>query len=229
MTTLASAVLRRVTDTLMDSASITWPIGQLVRYLNDAQRTIVLARPDATITTSTVALIAGSKQSLDTMSLTPLPFKLMNVRRNTVGNQGAITLIDRYMLDSYLPNWYAGTGNINIQHYMFDAQAPRNFVCYPPALSTARVEIEYSAYPTDIAEPAAGGTFANVVGNLSVADIFDGVVIDLVLYRAYQSEAEFAGNGARADMHKNAAIQQLTGEAAGTGQSQPKKKPDSGA
>ena len=228
MTTLASAILRRVTDTLMDSASIRWPIGQLVRALNDAQRTIVLARRDATHTTATVTLAAGAKQSLKAMALVPAPYSLIGVRRNAAGSQGAISLIERHMLDSYAPNWQSGAGTASIQHYMYDAKDPETFYCYPPALNTAQVVLDYSAYPVDIAEPAAGATFANVAGNLSVDDIFDGVVVDLVLYRAYLSEAEFAGNGGRAEMHKNAAIQQLGGEAAGTAQSGPTKKPDNG-
>lgn len=34
----AQSVIRRAVETLQDNTSIRWPVGELVRYLNDGQR-----------------------------------------------------------------------------------------------------------------------------------------------------------------------------------------------
>jgi hypothetical protein len=63
MALTAQSIIRRAVETLQDSTSIRWPINELVRYLNDGQREVVLYRPDAMVTSSTVTCVAGTKQS----------------------------------------------------------------------------------------------------------------------------------------------------------------------
>ena len=82
MTIQASSIVRRATDVIMDNTSVRWPANELVRWLNDAQREIIVLRPDAINRTATVTLVAGTRQSLDAMSLTPAPSKLIEITRN---------------------------------------------------------------------------------------------------------------------------------------------------
>ena len=56
MTTAAQSIIRRVVETLQDTTSVRWPVAELVRYLNDGQREVVLYRPDSMVTNATVTL-----------------------------------------------------------------------------------------------------------------------------------------------------------------------------
>lgn len=218
MTISAQSIIRRATDLLQDQTSVTWPASELVRWLNDAQRAIVKARPDAMNTTTTMTLAAGSRQDLDNAALTPPPAKLIEITRNMAASssKGAVTLIPRKVLDAQTPNWHNIPGTVNILHYMFDARDPKTFYVYPPALATAQLEVMYAAYPTDITEPSDGALWSVVAGNLSLPDIYADDVLNLILFRAYSKDMESAGNEARAAAYLNMVTTSLGAEIAAT-------------
>ncbi len=223
----AQSVIRRATDVLQDPTSIRWPVDELVRWLNDAQRAIVKVRPDALNITTTMALALGSRQDLDNATLSPPPAKLIEITRNlaATSSKRAITKVDRHIMDRQLPGWHAMAPTVNIDHYMFDPRDPKTFYVYPPAAATAQLEVMYSAYPTDIAEPAPGGTFASVTGNLALADIYADDVLNLVLSHCYNKDAEYTANAALADKYMAMATASLGAEIAATLAVQPQAKP----
>ena len=208
----AQAVIRRCVETLQDTTSIRWPTGELVRYLNDGQREIIVHRPDAMVTNASRPLSAGSKQSLPAGGT-----KLIDVVRNTSGNKRSIRLCSREILDAQSPGWHNLTGVTEIVHYMFDPRDPTTFYVYPPAAASgASVEVVYSALPSDVTEPAAGTDYTAVTGNISVPDIYGNALQDYILYRAYMKDSDYAGNGARASAHYNAFANALGIEIKGT-------------
>ncbi len=231
MTIAAQSIIRRATDILQDKTSIRWPANELVRWLNDAQREIIKKRPDAMNTTATMSLVAGTRQDLDsatanstaTAALAPLPAKLIDITRNMAGNLRSVTKVERKVLD-VLPSWHDLAGSISIQHFTFDAKDPKTFYVYPPALSTSKLEVMYSAYPTDVTEPADGADYTAVTGNLSVPDIYANDVLDLVLSRAYSKDSEFAGNAQLAGAYAAKADSSLKTEIAATVAVQPVTK-----
>ena len=194
MSIAAQALIRRVVETLQDTTSIRWPVAELVRYLNDGQREIIVHRPDAMVTNASVSLASGTKQSLPANGA-----KLIDVVRNSAGNRRAIRMCAREILDAQSPGWHKLSGVTEIVHFMFDPRDPKVFYVYPPAAASgAAVDLVYSALPTDIAEPAAGTDFGAVTGNISVPDIYSNALQDYVLYRAYTKDSQYAGNEARA-------------------------------
>lgn len=212
MTIAAQSIIRRVVETMQDNTSIRWPIAELVRYLNDGQREVVLYRPDAMVTNASVTLVAGAKQALPTNGA-----KLIDVVRNTGTNKRSVRMANRAILDTQSPNWYNHTGVTEVLHYMYDPRDPRVFYVYPPAAeSGASVEVVYAAYPSDITEPADGAVYTAVTGNISLPDIYGNVLTDYILYRAYTKDSEYAGNAQRAQAHYAAFQAALTTEMAGT-------------
>ena len=213
MAITAQSIVHRVVDILQDTTSVRWPVSELVRYLNDGQREVVLYRPDATIKSATVACVAGAKQSLPTDGA-----KLIDVIRNSAsaGTNKAVRMVAREVLDAQIPNWYGLTGELDVVHFTYDPRDPKTFFVYPPALTTTRVDITYSAFPTDITEPAAGSTYGDVSGNLDLPDIYGNVVTDYILYRAYSKDSEYAGNAQRAQAHYGAFANALNIEVQGT-------------
>lgn len=201
MTITAQSIVRRVVETLQDSTSVRWPVNQLVRYLNDGQREIILYRPDAMVTDATHTLVAGSKQALPANGA-----KLIEViRNNTATSKRSVRLVNREILDAQSPNWHNLTGVTEVLHFMYDPRDPTVFYVYPPAAASgAAVDLVYSALPTDITEPADGALYTAVSGNISVPDIYGNVLQDYILYRAYTKDSEYAGNAARAQAHYSA-------------------------
>ena len=218
MAITAQSIIQRVVITLQDTTSIRWPANELVRYLNDGQREVAMLRPDATVTNATKALSAGAKQTLPTDGS-----KLIDITRNTSGNNRAVRMTTRAILDSQLPNWQSATGVTEILHYTYDPRDPKVFYVYPPAASTgASVEIVYSAYPAGITEPADGALYTAITGNIALPDIYANPLADYVLYRAYTKDTEFAGNAARAQAHYGAFTGALNAELSGTAGVTPK-------
>lgn len=215
MTIAASAVIRRVVDTLQDVTSIRWPVNELVRYLNDGQREIAAHRPDSMVTNASVALVEGTKQAIPANGT-----KLIDVLRNTGGR--AVRMCNREVLDAQVPTWHTMSGTTTILHFMYDPRDPRAFYVYPPAndpLSVngpASVDLVYSALPADIVEPADGVTYTSVAGNISVPDIYQNALVDYIIYRAYSKDAEYAANAARAVGHYTAFANALGVEFKGT-------------
>lgn len=191
----AQSVIRRAVETLQDPTSVRWPISELVRYLNDGQREVVLYRPDSMVTSAPRPLAVGTRQTL------PNGSKLIEVVRNTGGTKRAVRMVNREILDAQTPGWHNLTGTTDILHYMYDPRDPTVFYVYPPAATGASVEIVYAAYPADIVEPADGAMYTAVSGNIALPDIYGNVIQDYILYRAYTKDSEYAGNAQRAQAH----------------------------
>ena len=211
----AQSVIRRAVETLQDNTSIRWPVGELVRYLNDGQREVVMHRPDALVKNATVTLAAGTRQRLGTgtgaggVGASQFPAKLIEVVRNSGGNKRPVRLVIREILDAQLPGWHALTGVTDIMHFMFDPRDPLTFYVYPPAAETgAALDVVYGAYPTDVAEPTSGD-YTAVSGNIDLLDIHGNALLDYILYRAYSKDSEYAGNAQRAVNHYTAFMNAL--------------------
>jgi hypothetical protein len=191
---LASAVLQRVQDILQDTTGVRWPEAELIRYLNDAQREVVLHKPDASSATRSVPLVAGTKQAIPADGL-----RLLDVVRNMgVGGNApgrAITLLGRGVLDAQRRGWHAETASASVDHYLFDMRDPKTFYVYPPATGTTQIEVMISVVPADIATAASP---------VALPALYSNALIDYVLYRAYSKDADFAANLERSMVHYQA-------------------------
>lgn len=197
MTTTAQSVIRRAAETLQDLTAVRWTTAELVRYLNDGQREMLVFRPDVFASVTTLTLSAGAKQTLPATAA-----KLLAVNRNAAAasNQQAVRIVNRQLLDSQVPNWYAAPAAVSIIHYMYDPVTPREFYVYPPATTLSQLEVSVAVYPTDIAEPSSG-TYVAVSGNIGVPDILANALVNYVIARAYMKDSEQAGNVVRAQAH----------------------------
>jgi hypothetical protein len=193
-------ILNRVEDTLQDTTNVRWSDAELLRYINDAQREIANLKPEASAKTDTVTLATGTRQTLPNDGLRLI--KATRMMSDTVGNSGtgkrAVRLVDLDILNSQDPDWHdpdvtgVSAHGTNIKHYAFDADDPKTFFVYPGVSGSAYLEIVYSKSPTDLASASS---------TIDLDDIYLNPIADYVLYRAYQKDAEFAGNAQRAGSH----------------------------
>jgi hypothetical protein len=205
MAVQAKSIIHRCVDILQDSTSVRWPIEELIRYLNDAQREVALYRPDAMVTNYTYTCVLGSKQVI---SASPISgSKLIDVvRNNTTSSKRSVRMVNREILDAQHPEWHEMTASAEVKHFMYDPRDPTVFYVYPPASTAAKLDIVYSKYPTEIAD--GNGTYKTwdemPSTEISVPDIYSNVIQDYVLYRAYSKDSEYAGNAQRAQAHYGA-------------------------
>lgn len=185
-------ILDRASIILQDNSNVRFPNAELLKFFNDAQKEVVLHRPDANMVNTSHALADGSKQTLPSGAQ-----RLVRVVRNTNGR--AVTQVDRQTLDETLPDWHETVAGTNgIEHYIYDAADPKNYYVYPKGASgTHSLEIIYSATPSEISI----SNFSTDTTVISLDDIYTNCLLDYILYRAYQKDSQYAGNAQRAMMH----------------------------
>ena len=192
-TTKVIDVLDRASIILQDADHVRFPNAELLKFFNDAQREVVLHRPDSNMQNASFTPADGSKQTIPSGGIT-----LVDVVRNIGGY--AITQVERKILDETLPNWHNTTQDTTrkIEHFVFDAADPKTFYVYPKAIAASdSIEIIYSSPPTDIAI----SNFSTDTQTITLDDVYANSLLDYILYRAYQKDAEFAGNAQKSAMH----------------------------
>jgi hypothetical protein len=191
-------IIDRAQTLLQDNTGTRWPRTELQKWLNDAYKEIILARPDANAQSGKILLAAGTRQSIATTPAGAL--RLMDVVRNTAAASAkrAIRAIKRRILDEQMPDWHTQAGSIDIQHFVFDPKLPKEFLVYPPALTTAEVEIVYSSVPTPHALTDTQLSNIATADVIKLDDVYANAILDYVLYRGYSKDASYAGNAARA-------------------------------
>lgn len=209
MAVSVQSVIDRVQATLQDTTGVRWPVvGELVLWINDAQREIAYLKPDASAKNTTITLAEGTKQELPSDGN-----RLLRAVRNMSAASGgtgarAVRLVQREVLDAQTPSWHDPTvtgdaAHTNIvKHYIYDEQNPRNFYVYPGVSGSAYLEIIYSANPSTVGQG----------DNLDIPDIYANAVMNYVLYMAYMKDADYAGNQQRAASHFQIFTVSVTGK-----------------
>lgn len=193
-TILASVIIAKGRVILQDPTAIRWPDSELLKHLNEGQRYICAQRPDASSILGNLTLIAGTKQSLPAGET-----RLLDVKRN-MGADGAtagapIRLTSQEILDAQVPDWHSRAQNAVTQHYVYDERSPTNYYVFPPAVANQKIEALRSKPPTDI---------ATVNDVITLDDIYEPLLLDYMLYRAWQKDAEYAADPQRSAFHLNA-------------------------
>jgi len=107
MAVTVQSIIDRIQTTLQDTTGIRWPVtGELVLWVNDAQREIALLKPDASAANETVTLVTGTKQSIPTSGNRLLRVvRNMSAASNGTGGR-AVRLVSREVLDAQTPLWH---------------------------------------------------------------------------------------------------------------------------
>lgn len=195
-------IIDRAAIVLQDTTGVRWPqTDELLLWLNDGQREIVLRKPEAYAQNAVVSLAQGTKQSIPAAGI-----QLLDVIRN-MGTGGAtpgraITRIDREILDEQRPDWHSETVSATTKHYMFDTRDPKHFYVYPPQHATpGQVEMIYASSPDDLSALA---------DTITLDDVYAGVLLDYILYRAYSKDADLSPSAPqRAVAHYNSFLASL--------------------
>lgn len=166
---------------MQDDDADVWSDTTLLGYLNDGQRAVVLLKPNANVTNTAVQLAAGTKQSLPTGGMGPI-----KVTRN-MGSDGStagdsITFVDMEQYNYLESDWHTETAAATVEVYMYDQNDPTHFYVAPPQPATpGYIELLYTATPTDVATTGTA---------ITLNDIYSGLLVNYMLYRAYATEID---------------------------------------
>lgn len=203
-TIIANSVIAKAQIILQDTTGVRWPSEtELLGWLNDGQREVVVFKSNANVKNVAVRLSTGTRQTLPEDCV-----QLVDVVRN-MGTNGttpgrAIRIAYREVLDAQVPNWHAATPKAEVRHFMYSVLDPKIFWVYPPQPATAQgfVDLIYGATPTN----------ATLNGPIQIDDIYQNVLVDYILYRAFSKDTEAAADVNRAATYQNAYLSSLTGK-----------------
>lgn len=203
---LGSELLTRVAIILQDTSHVRWPLTELVYWINDGQRAIVLAKPSAKSASVEIELEEGTLQTLPTayLALLRIPCNLTAITPRVRGR--AIRPTTRDLLDSSEPNWHSNaTVNFNktVRQYVYDEQNPREFYVYPGNDGTGLIEAVVSTLPTDLVATGATDLIGSYATALSLPETYSVPLLDYVVFRAFAKD-DIAAEVSRARLHYQA-------------------------
>lgn len=200
-TITAQAIIDKASTTLLDKKAVRWTVSDLLDYLNEAQRNVVLLKPSAYTVNQSQRLAAGTKQTLVEGAL-----MLLDVIRNlgSGGNKPGrpVKRIERSLLDSQVPNWHASRAETDIRHFTYDINDLKTFYCWPPSNGNGYIDILCSVTPPVMAAS----------DSIALDDVYEGALLSFVLYRAFLKEADYASDPTRAASYLSFFMGAVTGK-----------------
>jgi len=207
MATTAKQVIDSAVEVLHDDAGVRWPRVDLLGYLNDGQREILLYRPDASTALVNHTLAAGFLQALPAQAI-----RLMDVKCNVSGR--SCKLAKRDSLDDQRPSWRTDPESETVKAWTYDERDPKRFEVWPPATSSAALRMLISVPPADVA------TENDLVG---LDDMYKGPLVSYIIHRAYLRDSEDAAMESLSQGMYSLMVQQLTGRTQGELSARPEK------
>jgi hypothetical protein len=196
-TTLVVDLIKRASELLYDDTNVRWTKEALLSWLNAAQKAIVLQKPDSHVVNEDFNCNGGTtKQSLPDNGLRLLEV-VRNVTEDSTGE--AISVVSRDVMDTTVPDWHSSTPTINIENYVFDERDPKHFYVYPAPDTDTLIEIIYSKAPGLIVVV----DYNTDSQTITLDDVYENVILDYMLYRAYAKDAEYSKNGRQSLNHYN--------------------------
>lgn len=207
MALIARDVISRVRNILQDAGSVHWTLQELRDALNDGLLEICLLKPSACADAVVMELEQGTLQRLDDGQS-----QLMRVTRNITSAVGAeprvsgpvITPIERQILDQQIPGWHDATQmpfSPVVRHVMTDEFNPRVFYVYPGNDGTGRIEAIVATEPTPVSEPGDPNDITAYTDEVDISPVYQSVLIDYMLYRAFSKDMQMANAANRAVAH----------------------------
>lgn len=209
MATLASTILSEVSEELHDTSNVRWLVNELLEFINDGQRTIVLIRADATSSTKARQLVAGVYQAIPSDGYQFLKL-LNNMGTDGLSEGRHIQFIELSALNRHDPLWRTRTASAVVVNFAYDALDREHFYVSPPVPASPDVYVteQYSRLPVDIPLTTDNPSYFAAFSKIDLNDIYKPHLIDYVLYRAYRKQAE-AASRTKAAAHADAFLSML--------------------
>lgn len=151
MAFIGQDIVDRAWSILQDQGA-RWNPATCLRWVNDAQREVLIYLPSANPKTAIKTLTTGTRQTLTALGITD-GIQFITMRRNFAADGTtpgpAVSVKPMQWIDESSPNWHSDTAAY-AKHVFFDVADPKTFYCWPPADGSKKGEILYSALPAEL-------------------------------------------------------------------------------
>lgn len=184
-----------------------WPLLELCGWLNDGITAIILQKPSAAAQSVSLNLVEGTLQQIPEQYVSILrPVRNMRVPASDASARRSITVVPEAQLSLLNPAWHDELSvpyAQQVKHFVFDEANPRAFYVYPGNDGTGSIELVLCAEPAKIApsDISAPEELTSYAIEIPLDDIYFGVLLDYVLYRARSKDAQESGSAQRAALH----------------------------
>ena len=183
-----------------------WPLLELCGWLNDGLGASVIQKPSATAKNVTLPLVRGTLQTIPDGYVSILrPVRNMRNESSDRQPRRTISVVSNEQLSDVNPAWhdeYSVNYAQQVKHFVFDEVNPRAFYVYPGNDGTGSMEAVLCAEPQVVAPlNEYVDELSSYEVEIELEDIYAGVLLDYVLYRARSKDAQDAGSATRAALH----------------------------
>ena len=183
-----------------------WPLLELCGWLNDGLGAIVIQKPSATAKNVTLPLVRGTLQTIPDGYVSILrPVRNMRNESSDRQPRRTISVVSNEQLSDVNPAWhdeYSVNYAQQVKHFVVDEVNPRAFYVYPGNGGTGAMEAVLRAEPQVVAPlNEYVDELSSYEVEIELEDIYAGVLLDYVLYRARSKDAQDAGSATRATLH----------------------------
>jgi hypothetical protein len=216
----AATVMQRASTILQDAEAVRWTAMELRDWLNEAVRAITTIKPDAATQSVIINLAVGTRQTLPE-EYTILSKVVRNIGAAPGNAPGSAirVLAKREILDAQIPNWHSNTGmpySTDVNMVFQDAMNLREFYVIPGNSGSGRVEAIVGVRPVDVRMPAGNVMdVASYSGTVGLDDIYQGIILDFILFRAFAKDSAAADAAQRSQVHLQLASNALAALAGG--------------
>ncbi|KYN88900.1 hypothetical protein ATY37_14940 [Vibrio cidicii] len=176
-------LIDRISRDLIDLRNVRWSRPELIDFMNDAIAAIVIRRPDLSRATAVVAT------SSNTVALPADAYQILAV--NHIDNVAA-TFVSINKLNQLYPDWRTTEGAPVC--WTRNELDETTLFLYPAPQAEVNVEVVYSRSLKVTDESAA----------FPLSEVYEGVVADFVMYRAYNKDSLNPAEGQKAQLHLQA-------------------------
>ena len=210
-------IVSRLIDILIDydraDDEARWTDAELLRWINDSRMAIITRRPQAGAVIETVALDAGTLQTVPDNAVS-----FLDAIRN-MGTDGAtpgrvLRRTDRQNIDDDDLYWHKGAKKVEISQFAFDDRIPRRYFVYPPAQAGTQIEIAFARNPAQV---------TSLTDGLDFQPEYIDAVVNYVAYRAKSKDSQYANAAEAAAFYSafNDALGMQTQSASASSPNQP--------
>ena len=205
-------ILLECSLTLQDRTFTRWMPSDLNLWLNAGLSEISLHKPNVMEQTQQAVLDIGTLQQIP-----PGYFQILRAVRN-IGTYNPVTAVASYApgpsiveatrqeLDAVIPGW-SDPNTVPftdaVEHIIYDAAEPTKFYVYPGNTGFGVIEIVVApnqAYLPNGVTPTSAETYT---AGVPLNDIYRPVLVNYVLYRAFQIDSDQPAASQRAQDHEN--------------------------
>jgi len=176
-------LIDRISRDLIDLRNVRWSRPELIDFMNDAIAAIVIRRPDLSRAT------AAAATSSNTVALPADAYQILAV--NHIDNVAA-TFVSINKLNQLYPEWRTTVGAPVC--WTRNELDETTLFLYPAPQEQVNVEVVYSRTLKVTDESAA----------FPLSEVYEGVVADFVMYRAYNKDSLNPAEGQKAQLHLQA-------------------------